>query len=323
MSGIHPLHGHYNGGGLAALACCAAAVALFWLFLNAISPWDDHNEMFKRHNAGFTIVRSFQLLGLAFGLAPVIGMTGSTSWQHVLWAVADSLWVPTFLLAATPIVSLVVKHAHGGLNSIKDNSVPVSLVYGMFYISYGQIIGATLPGPGLGLAKTYLISAVFGLLGIVCLTGIYLVVMSIRIFEVHESSSDGELDVQAQKLSLAEFVRYNNWPAAIGAMAIVFVLGMVISSAVAGAFTNWGDAVVSFLVAIVIMLVLAAAIVLAVDRFIVVEVEDVQDPDNPDAVVKKDVLNVRTVVGDGNVLAMAIFCAFVLAAGIFVSYVPV
>ncbi|HSX07193.1 MAG TPA: hypothetical protein VLG92_05745 [Candidatus Saccharimonadia bacterium] len=313
-SGIHPFHGHYTWGGLAALACCAVVVPAFWALLNILSPWDDHREMFKQHNAGFAIVRCFQLLGLAFGLAPVIGMTGSTQGQHVLWAAADAVWVPMLLLASTPIISRVVRHAHGGLNSIRDNSVPVSLVYGMFYLGYGQIIGATLPGPGLGLVKTYLISVVFGLLGIVCLTLIYLAAMSIRAFKLEEQPSDDGLNADAQKLSLAQLVRDGNWPATIGAMVIIYSLYTVISSAVAGAFTNWGDAIVSFLVAVVIMLVLAAGTIWLVDRFVVVEVEEVQgDPDNPGVTTTKDLLNVRTVVRDGAVLPMAVIGAFVLA----------
>jgi hypothetical protein len=308
MLGIHPLHGHYTAGGWIAFVIAAGIVMpLVWWLLNISSLWNDHEEMFENNNDGFTAVRALQIIAMAYGLAPVIGYGTPHWWQHTLWAVFDAMWVCVLLVLAAPVLNYVVKRVHGGLNAIINNSAPTGVVLGVFYVAYGLIIGATLPGPGDSIARTFEVSLVFGLLALVFITVVYLSVSRIRMFRelLDTQTADGVLSHTntGRKLNLGDLIGAGNWAATTLAATIVWTLGIVTSSAVAGNFTTWGDSIVTFLVAAVFMLVISIAALWLVDKFVVTRE------------------TVFSMVEKRLVRPAIIMSSFLFAAGIFASYV--
>lgn len=262
-SAVNPIQGHYTWGGIVAFVVAAATLPGAWAVLNRVTPWNDHEEMFERGNVGFTIVRALQVVALAYAVSPVIGFGTDHWWQQALWAFADAIWACVLLALAAMAVGRVVRHVQGGLSAAKDSSIHVALVLGMFYVAFGMVIGAALPGPGTGVVLSFVISLVFSALGAAYITGVYRVASGSGFF------ADTRATGTAGKRSLSDLISEGNWAATIMAAALVWTFGVVTSSAMAGVFTNWLDSILSFLVAAVIMIVLTILTMWLVDKYVV------------------------------------------------------
>jgi hypothetical protein len=294
---VSPIEGHYTWGGLVAFIVAAATLPAAWALLNRLSPWNDHEEMFERRNTGFTIVRSLQVVGLAYAVSPVIGYSTAQWWQQALWAFADAIWACLLLALAAFVISRVLRGVRGGVDGFKDCTVHVALVLGMFYVAYGLVIGAALPGPGAGVVMSFAVSLVFTALGAALITVIYQAASRARLFDgAGEAAGPG-------KRSLGDLIAEGRWAATIIAATLVWTFGVVANAAMAGIFTNWLDSVLSFLVAAAIMILLAILTMWLVDKFVITR-ESAKD------MIEKD-----------HALPAAVMAAFLFAVAILVSYV--
>lgn len=270
---IHPIHGHYTPAAALAFAIAAFVIAGWWKLMNKVTPWDDHKEIFEKHNDGFLAVRCLQIIALAFAIKPVIGYGGAW-WQLALWTLVDCVWVCALLFVAMPLLNWLVKRTHGGIQAIRNNSLPAGLLQGLFYVAYGRIIGGTLPGPGDAIWHTYVVATAFGLLGVAWITLVYWVVVdAVRPFlgATKSIGSDGKITwtLTSTKVSLSDHIQQGNWGATTLAAATTWTLGEVTSSAVSGNFTGWAESIVTFLLAAGFMLLLAFATLWAADKFII------------------------------------------------------
>jgi hypothetical protein len=294
---VNPIQGHYTWGGLVAFIVAAATLPTAWALLNRLSPWDDHEEMFERGNTGFTIVRALQVVALAYAVSPVIGYSTGQWWQQPLWAFADAIWACLLLALAALVISRMLRGVQGGLDGFKDCTVHVALVLGMFYVAFGLVIGAVLPGPGSAVVMSFAVSLVFSVLGVALIIVIYQVASTVRFF-----NGAGE-DAAPGQRNLGDLIAEGDWAAAIIAATLVWTFGVVTNAAVAGSFTNWLDSILSFLVAAVIMAALTILTMWLVDRFVITR-ESVKD-----------------MIGNGHALPAAVMAAFLFAVAILVSYV--
>ena len=294
---VSPIEGHYTWGGLVAFIVAAATLPAAWALLNRISPWDDHEEMFERRNTGFTIVRGLQVAALAYAVSPVIGYSTAQWWQQALWAFADAIWACLLLALAASAISRVLRGVRGGVDGFKDCTVHVALVLGMFYVAFGLVIGAVLPGPGAGVVMSFVVSLVFSALGVALITVVYQVASRIGLFD-----GAGEAATQGKR-NLGDFIEEGNWAATIVAAVLVWTFGVVTNAAMTGIFTNWLDSILSFLVAAVIMILLTILTMWLVDKYVITR-ESAKD-----------------MIEKGHALPAAVMAAFLFAVAILVSYV--
>jgi hypothetical protein len=224
--------------------------------------------MFVNKNAAYTIIRGLQVVGLGYALSPVVGYTTNHWWQQTLWALFDAVWVSVLFAVAAPVLNAAVRKVHGNIDAAFEKSATVALVLGAFYVSYGLIIGSLLPGPGLGIAHMLLISLVFVAIGTAYVTLVYISAALPRVFTLKFDATQ-LAEEKHVKVNLSEAIKEGNWSAAMFASTFVFGLGIVTSSAASGAFTNWGESIVTFLVAALIMLLVAGAGLWIIDKVVI------------------------------------------------------
>ncbi len=269
-AGIHPFKNHYTPGAFAAFAVVAVSIVLVWAMLNRVTSYNDNDEMFQRQNMGYTLVRGLQVVGLCYALAPVISYSTNHWWQQALWAAVDVVWVVLALFLVSEVIVWLVNRTHGGIDVIRNRSAHVGLVTGMFYLAFGLVLGATLPGPStLGLGETFLVSSVFGLLGMAFIAGVYVALSQIRFFRYSRNSET----VQSSdvRYNLTNYIMDRDWAATILAATLVWAFGVVTSSAIAGDFNGWANGIVTFIVAALIMVALTIGTMWLVDRFIITQ----------------------------------------------------
>lgn len=301
-STVSPFMGHYTFGAFAAFLVAAVTLVLVWALLNKISPWDDNVEMFQRKNTGFTVVRTMQVIGLGYALAPVIGYTTERWWQQAVWAAVDAVWIVVLLLLVSRAVTALVEQTHGGVNAIRNCNTQVGLVTGMFYIAFGLVIGATLPGPSLlGVVRTFEISTTFSLLGMGFILAVYLVFAHVRVFRY----TSGDEASSGTPYSLSRYIMDEDWPATILATTLIWTFGVVTSSAVAGTFTSWADSIVTFAVAAAIMVALTSVTMWLVDKFVVTN-------DTTRSMIEKGLWHPALVMS-GFLFAVSIFASYVVS----------
>jgi hypothetical protein len=265
---VTPFRGHYTVGGFVSLGIVAVTLVVVWWLLNVITKYNDNEEMFVNNNVGYAVVRTLQIVAVGYAISPVVGYTTDQWWQQAVWALVDAAWVVVLLLIVARMLTVLVEQAHGGINAIRHCNAQVGLVTGMVYVAFGLVMGTTLPGPSsLGVGMTFVVSSVFGLLGMAFVLAVYLVFSRVRVFRDHFRMDGSE--PTSYKYSLGAAIADGNWAATVLAATLMFSFGVVTSSAVAGDFTGWADSIVTFLIAALIMVALTSVAMWTTDRFVI------------------------------------------------------
>lgn len=238
--------------GLAAgkLAIFGALVALLWSVVNRMTHFDDHEQLFVRHNRSYLVQRCGLLVGQGVAMRPLLGST-DRPWFDYAWLVGGGLWAALVLGLLWPVLNRVI--GHGDMTDPEDRTErAVSVVRAGFFVASGLVIAAGLSGDAPSLVTGIVSTVVFTSLGLLVLYGAYRL--------------NGVLP-QFDRLS--RHVAQGNAAAAIIAAGFTIALGLVLSKAIAGDFSGWASSLVGFAVTAVVAIAGFYLVSWLMDRFII------------------------------------------------------
>ncbi|MFB9235766.1 DUF350 domain-containing protein [Plantactinospora siamensis] len=225
-------------------------VAALWSAVNRVTRFDDHEQLFVRHNRSYLIQRCGLLIGQGVAMWPLLGSTGRP-WPELAWVAGGGLWAAALLGLLWPVLNRLVGHG-----DMTDPADPVeqstSLVRAGFFVASGAVIGAGLSGSSPSVAVGIAATVVFTLLGLVVLYAAYRL--------------NGVLP-QFDRLS--RHVARGNLAAAIIAAGFTVALGLVLHKAIAGDFTGWGSGLAAFAMTAVLATAGFYLVSWLMDRFII------------------------------------------------------
>jgi hypothetical protein len=284
VTGNHPIHGHYTPGGWTAFFVVLVVVwTLAWSLLSWLAPGNDPKRMLK--DVPFSMLRGGQMIGLMLGLSVVIGYIGIW-WHQAIWATLDGIGAMLLLALTAPLINKVAGRTGGGLNLKRGEARTTAVVTSLLYVADGFAIRGVLPGPG-STGHDIWVGLVFYVLVVAFITVIYSLMAAPRFFSeysIREPGADSAsqyaviasadqpltstLVQTGRKISLTTAVTQGNTSATTMAVAVLFLLGLVGHSAVAGVFTTWSNSLTACLVAFAFMTVVAAVGVGLLDLFV-------------------------------------------------------
>ncbi|GAA2010106.1 DUF350 domain-containing protein [Nakamurella flavida] len=244
-----PTWGEYGLAALKVLVFVLLLVAL-WELINALTRFDDEHELFEKRNAPYAVVRVSIVLGQAFAMTPLLGVTAG-GWSDVGTLLAWGVGVLVALLLVNLVVDRVVKHP-GGLSAVHQSSMAAAVVKGGVLLASGLVFRSALSGtaPSIGIAVAS--TAVFAVLGLAGLVLAYWVLGFLGPFRRRGQQDDG-----------------SDLAAAIISAGVLVGLGLVMNTAIAGDFTGWTDGLLGFAVTFVAGFVLLVAVVWVIDLLII------------------------------------------------------
>jgi uncharacterized membrane protein YjfL (UPF0719 family) len=236
--------------GAAAIALVVGYIALLWRLVDRLTSCDDAEELWTKGNWAYFLQR-IALAG-AQGLAMVSSVAPSSGhpWQDLGWLALEGLWVLVLLLAVRWLVDLVVLRDVDNLQALLAGNLAVGAVEAGFYLGVGAILGGTLsgdaPSAGVGFAST----AVFTVLGLGTLVGVYFLHELLTPYDVREA------------------IRRGSFAAGLEVGGALLAISIVVTMAVSGDFTGWGPDLLTFLLAVVVAIVALYGFRWLIDRVV-------------------------------------------------------
>jgi len=238
--------------GLAAgkVAIFGVLVALLWSVVNRVTRFDDHEQLFVRHNRSYLMQRCGLLVGQGVAMWPLMGST-DRPWFDFAWLVGGGLWAALLLGLLWPVLNRVI--GKGDMTDPEDRTErAASVVRAGFFVAGGLVIAAGLSGDAPSLGHGIVSTVVFTALGLLVLYAAYLL--------------NG---VMPQFDRLTRHVARGNLAAAIIAAGFTVALGLVLNKAIAGDFAGWVSSLVGFAVTAVVAMVVFYLASWLMDRFII------------------------------------------------------
>ncbi|MFC7547706.1 hypothetical protein [Plantactinospora sp. GCM10030261] len=225
-------------------------VASLWSVVNVLTHFDDHEQLFVRHNRSYLVQRCGLLIGQGVAMWPLLGSTGRP-WFDLAWLLGGGLWAALLLGALWPVLNRVI--GHGDMTDPQDRAEQAfSLVRAGFFVASGAVIAAALSGDAPTLGQGVVSTVVFTALGLLTLYAAYRVNGMVPQFD-----------------RLTRHLAHGNLAAATIAAGFTVALGLVLHTAIAGDFAGWASSLVGFAVTAVLAMIGFYLVSWLMDRFII------------------------------------------------------
>lgn len=223
-------------------------LAALWELVNALTRFDDEQELFDRRNVGYAVVRTSIVLAQAAAMLPLLGVTHG-GWDDVWSLIGWGVGIFVVMVGLNFVVDALVRHP-GGLSALDRTSLSAAVLKAGVYLAAGLVFHAALSGTAPTLGQAIASSVVFAALGLVALVVAFALLR--LVLPVGRGRPDGS--------TLA---------GSIVSAGVLIGLGLVLRSAIAGDFTSWGSGLLGFAVTFVAGFVGLVVVVLLVDLLII------------------------------------------------------
>lgn len=235
--------------GLKALIA-ALLLACVWAAINRYTEFDDHDHMFRLGNFRLTRLRLALIIAQGVAMVPLIGAYGDDTSVDIMWLIFGGIGSVFILMGARLLVDRVInKKSVSAHEMYKLNAAP-SIAQSGFYVAIGILIKACLSGNAPSVMQGIAASAVFLLVGIGMLLGIYAAL-----------SHRANLGVHINK--------HNNVAAGTISAGLMIGFALAINGGIAGNFENWPSAFTGFGKSVVLSVVLLYIAYKLTNKFVI------------------------------------------------------
>jgi len=137
-----------------------------WWLLNAVTAFDDHDELWERANWGYLVQRVGFVAVQVIGVSSLIGQD-LTNWNSLAWVGGGIVWATLLAVLGFWITDWMILRSRatplGGLNTVP---LSVGLVRLGFYLGLALVVRATFVGQAPNLRTSLISTLVFTVAGI-------------------------------------------------------------------------------------------------------------------------------------------------------------
>ncbi|WP_433079627.1 hypothetical protein ACQP1P_40700 [Dactylosporangium sp. CA-052675] len=200
-----------------------------WWLLNAVTAFDDHDELWQRSNWGYLVQRVGFVAVQVIGVSSLIGQD-LTNWNSLAWVGGGIVWATVLAVLGFWITDWMILRSRatriGALNTVP---LSVGLVRLGFYLGLALVVRATFIGHAPDLRTSLLSTAVFTLAGIAGL---------VIAFHLHGLVAHGN--------PRAAMVTGDGVTQGLESAAVLTAVGLILYGAIAGDFTTWPESLAGF-----------------------------------------------------------------------------
>lgn len=219
---------------IAALQVLIVVVAVGggWWLLNALTSFDDHDELWRRANWGYLVQRVGFVAVQVIGVSSLVGHD-LTKYSSLAWVGGGIVWATLLAVAGFWITDWMLLRTRatrfGALNTVP---LSAGLVRLGFYLGLALVVRATFVGQAPDLRTSLLSTLAFTVAGVAGL---------VIAFYLHGFVSHGNLRAAVAEGGLTE---------GLESAAVLTAVGLVLYGAIAGDFTTWPESLRGFGVAL-------------------------------------------------------------------------
>ncbi|GAA2599979.1 hypothetical protein GCM10010399_33480 [Dactylosporangium fulvum] len=204
-----------------------------WWLLNALTAFDDHEELWIANNWGYLAQRVGFVFVQVIGMSSLVGQD-IDRWSSLAWVGGGFVWA-TILAALGFMITdwMILRTRHTPLSKLDTVPLSIGLVRLGFYLGLGLVVRATFVGAAPDLGTALLATLVFTVAGIAGL---------VIAFALHSLVTRGS--------DLRKAVVAGGVTEGLESAAVLTAVGLILHGAIAGDFTNWGDSLTGFGVAL-------------------------------------------------------------------------
>lgn len=242
-------------------------VGLLWHILNWLTPFDDEQELFDKHNYAYLLQRvglcSAQVVAM---LAVVPDFDTAHPWWSSFWLVLEGLYVLVAILTAKFVVDWALLPKIKNVTLLLEGNLAIGIVEASFYVGLGFILKGSLTGTASSSWLSFASSIVFYLLGLAFVIGV---------FHLHE---------KVTPYHLRDNLKEGNVTAALEIGGLLIASSVVVSVGVAGDFTGWRTGFAAFFSTAIVSVVLLYVLRWMIDKVILRSRTIVQIQENNETV---------------------------------------
>jgi hypothetical protein len=203
-----------------------------WWLLNAVTAFDDHDELWERANWGYLVQRVGFVAVQVIGVSSLIGQD-LTNWNSLAWVGGGIVWATLLAVLGFWITDWMILRSRatplGGLNTVP---LSVGLVRLGFYLGLALVVRATFVGQAPNLRTSLISTLVFTVAGIAGL---------VIAFYLHGLVAHGNLRASMVQGGVTE---------GLESAAVLTAVGLILYGSIAGDFTTWPESLEGFGVAL-------------------------------------------------------------------------
>ncbi|GAA3272265.1 hypothetical protein Dvina_46010 [Dactylosporangium vinaceum] len=199
-----------------------------WWLLNAVTSFDDHDELWERANWGYLVQRVGFVAVQVIGVSSLIGQD-LTSWTSLAWVGGGIVWATLLASVGFLITDWMIQRTRATrLDSLNTIPLSIGLVRLGFYLGLALVVRATFVGHAPDLRTSLLSTLVFTVAGIAGL---------VIAFHLHGLVAHGNLRLSMVQGGVTE---------ALESAAVLTAVGLILYGAIAGDFTTWPESLAGF-----------------------------------------------------------------------------
>jgi len=232
-----------TGVALSKAAIILALIALAWTVMNLLTTdFKDHQEIVENRNVPFTLIRVAMLVGQVIATVPLVSVKSDDTALDLKWLVFGGLGVIVVFNLLRPVLDLLLEGELHSANFLRHVDMATAIVQAAFYLAIGLIVRGAFTGTAPSTSVAIQATLAFTFLGLVALVIAYLLAGKLYGMR-HAVKHDG------------------NKAAALVLGSIVFGLGFMLQTAIAGKFEGWTNGLVGFGIYAVVGIVVLVGLV--------------------------------------------------------------
>ncbi|WP_432978129.1 hypothetical protein [Dactylosporangium sp. CA-233914] len=200
-----------------------------WWLLNAVTSFDDHDELWQRANWGYLVQRVGFVAVQVIGVSSLIGQD-LTNWNSLAWVGGGIVWATVLAILGFWITDWMILRTRatplGALNTVP---LSIGLVRLGFYLGLALVVRATFIGHAPDLRTSLLSTLVFTIAGIAGL---------VIAFALHGLVAHGN--------PRAAMVDGEGVTQGLESAAVLTAVGLILYGSIAGDFTTWPESLAGF-----------------------------------------------------------------------------
>jgi hypothetical protein len=199
-----------------------------WWLLNAVTSFDDHDELWARSNWGYLVQRVGFVAVQVIGVSSLVGQD-LTKWSSLAWVGGGIVWATVLAVLGFWITDwMILRTGVARFDALNTVPLSVGVVRLGFYLGLALVVRATFIGHAPDLRTSLLSTLVFTAAGVAGL---------VAAFYLHSLVAHGNLRAAVVAGGVTE---------GLESAAVLTAVGLILYGSIAGDFTTWPESLAGF-----------------------------------------------------------------------------